>query len=345
MPNPSNATRNIPLGDTSRPGVLRTPQTRPAGISRRARTADSLREISWRLEPRDYVLAHLLHEHRYLTTAQITAIAFTSPRTCRNRLNVLRQIGFIDWFMPVRPGAGRLPVHWVPGPLSARYVALYRGERPPTPKAVREAQDALVSGGHLHHNDGTNQFFVDLLAHAREHSDTRLARWWSGRTFAGKVQNIVRPDGHGVWSEDGRQVGFLLEYDTGTEVHSVLKGKLAAYRKLTADGGPAWPVLFWLPTTAREANFHRRLNGAARGLIVATAAWDAAAGHGPAGPVWKVAGNGRRRLRLAELPCRWGEAGGYHPGPPTPEQDPLYLLRDNGDPAPADLPRTGHNRW
>ena len=96
-------------------------------------------------------------------------------------------------------------------------------------------------------------------------------------------------------------------------------------------------MLFWLPTTARETNLHRRLNGAARGLIVATAARDrrSAAGHGPAGPVWKVAGNGRRRLRLAELPCRLGQAGGYNPGPPTPEQDPLYLLRDDIDPMAA----------
>ncbi|GAA0911492.1 replication-relaxation family protein [Virgisporangium aurantiacum] len=333
MPNPSEPTRNIPLGDTSRPGVPRTPQTRPAGTPRRRRPPDSLREISWRLEPRDYVLAHLLHEHRYLTTAQITAILFTAERTCRNRLDVLRKIEFIDWFMPVRPGAGRLPVHWLPGPLSARYVALHRGERPPTAKAVREAQDALVSSGHLHHNDGTNQFFIDLFTHARSDPDTRLARWWSGRTFAGKVQNIARPDGHGVWREHDRQVGFLLEYDTGTEVHSVLTGKLAAYRKLAASGGPRWPVLFWLPTTARETNFHRRLNGAARGLIVATATRAGSAGHGPAGPMWKVAGNGRRRVRLSELPCRWGETGGYNPGPPTPEQDPLYLLRDDTDPS------------
>jgi len=62
---------------------------------------------------------------------------------------------------------------------------------------------------------------------------------------------------------------------------------------------------------------------------VATAARDAVAGHGPAGPVWRVAGNGRRRLRLAELPCQLGEPGAYHPGPPAPEQDPLYLLRDD----------------
>jgi hypothetical protein len=334
MTTPRGTTRNIPAGDISRPGVPHTPHSRPAGTPRRGGTPDSLREISWRLQPRDYVLAHLLHEHRYLTTAQISAILFSSERTCRNRLNVLRKLGFIDWFMPVRPSAGRLPVHWIPGPLSARYVALYFGERPPTAKAVREAQDALVSGGHLHHTDGVNQFFVDLLAHVRCHPEARLARWWAGRRIAAAIDHNVRPDGHGVWHEhtrgQDRQVAFFLEHDTGSEAHSVLtRGKLAAYRKLVASGGPAWPVLFWLPTTARETNFHRRLDGAARGLIVATAARDAAVGHGPAGPVWKVAGNGRRRLRLAELPCQWGEAGAYHPGPPTPEQDPLYLLRDD----------------
>lgn len=220
-------------------------------------------------------------------------------------------------------------MHWVPGPLSARYVALHHGERPPTPKAIRETQDALVSGGHLHHTDGTNQFFIDLLAYTRAHPETRLTRWWPARRITAAVDHNVRPDGHGVWTEHDRQMAWFLEYDTGSEVHSVLAGKLTAYRKLVAGGGPLWPVLFWLPTAARETNFHRRLNGVARGLIVATAARDALAGQGPAGRVWKVAGNGRRRLRLAELPCRLGQPGAYHPGPPTVEEDPLYLLRDD----------------
>ncbi|MET8149123.1 replication-relaxation family protein [Actinoplanes sp. NPDC049668] len=331
MIEPSDVTRDIPAGDISRPGVPHTSRpakARSSDTPRRSRPGDSLREISSRLEPRDYVLAHLLHEHRYLTTAQITAILFTSERTCRNRLNVLRKIGFIDWFMPVRPVRGRLPVHWVPGPLSARYVALHHGQRPPTAKAVREAQDALVAGGHLDHTDGANQFFVDLLAHARSHTGTRLMRWWPTRRIAAAVNHNVRPDGHGVWREDAHQVAFFLEYDTGSEAHAVLAGKLAAYRKVVAGGGPFWPVLFWLPTAARETNFHRRVNGSARGLIVATASRDTAAAHGPAGPVWKVAGNGRRRLRLAELPGRLGKPGPYHPGPATAEQDPLHLLSD-----------------
>src|SRR5207247_2448540 len=101
------------------------------------------------------------------TTDQIASVLFTSPRTCRNRLNVLRRIGFIDWFMPVHPRHGRLPVHWVPGRLSARYVALYHGQPAPSTRAVRDERDAYTSAatriGHLLHADGTNQFFIDLL--------------------------------------------------------------------------------------------------------------------------------------------------------------------------------------
>jgi glutamate/tyrosine decarboxylase-like PLP-dependent enzyme len=124
MTNDQRQPGNIPAGDTSRSGVGRT---RPSATPRRsptARTPSDLHEISWRLQPRDYVLAHLLAEHRFLTTDQIAAVLYTSVRTCRNRLNVLRRLGFVTWFMPVHPTRGRLPVHWVPGRLSARYVAL-----------------------------------------------------------------------------------------------------------------------------------------------------------------------------------------------------------------------------
>jgi hypothetical protein len=44
----------------------------------------------------------------------------------------------------MRPGA-RPPVHWIAGPLSARYVALATGGRPPTAKALPEAQDRIVA--------------------------------------------------------------------------------------------------------------------------------------------------------------------------------------------------------
>ena len=334
MTNPASQPRDIPTGDISRPGVARTPRTRPPVLPRRERLHDSLREISWRLETRDHVLAQLLHEHRTLTTSQITAILFASPRTCRNRLGVLRTFDFVDWFIPVRHGV-RLPAHWVPGLLSARLIALRNGDKAPTAKALREIQDRVVATPHLGHIDGTNQFFVDLIAHARQHSETRLSRWWSGARTAAALGRRVHPDGHGAWRDAGREVGFFLEFDTGSESQPVVAAKLAPYRRLRIDGGPAWPVLFWLPTAAREANLHKRLAGMAPlGVTVATASREHAAHTvpaGPAGPVWKVAGNGRRRLHLAELPSQPGQPGPYHPGPPASDHDPLHLLNDDSD--------------
>ncbi len=347
MINDQRQPRNIPPGDIPRPGVIapRTLRTSSGSrdIPRRSRPPDDLLAISWHLEPRDYVIAHLLAEHRFLTTDQIAAILFTSPRTCRNRLNVLRQLAFIDWFMPVHPAHGRLPVHWVPGRLSARYVALYHGRPAPSSRAVRDERDTHPSTatrlGHLMHADGTNQFFIDLLAHARTHPQARLARWWSAARIFAKVNHNTRPDGHGVWRDGDRQVAFFLEHDTGTESHPARAAKLVGYRTLR-DKGMAWPVLFWLPTTTIETHLHRHLADHAdgtRGIVVATAARDHAAQHGgPAGPVWRMVGNGRRRLRLAELPGPVGPTGlAYHPGPPQPQEDPLYLLRDDTDPAPA----------
>jgi hypothetical protein len=332
MINEASEPRNIPPGDFSRPGVPRTPHTRPVTIPLRARTThESLREVAFRLESRDFVLAHLLDEHRTLTTAQITAALFQSQRTCRNRLGVLRKLHFVDWFIPVRHGQ-RLPAQWVPGLLSARLVALSRQEKAPTAKALREIQDQMVATSHLGHINATNQFFIDLLAHSRHHHDTRLTRWWSGAHTAAALGRRVYPDGHGVWRDGQREVGFFLELDTGTEALKVVAAKLAPYRRLRLDGGPSWPVVFWLPSVAREANLHKRLTGMAPlGVTVATASPEQAAEAGPTAAVWKVAGNGRRRLALAELPSHPGQPGPYHPGPPTVEQDPLYRLLADAD--------------
>ena len=94
-------------------------------------------------------------------------------------------------------------------------------------------------------------------------------------------------------------------------------------------------MLFWLPTATVENNLHQHLAGGSRGVTVATAARDHAAVHGgPAGPVWKVVSNGRRRLRLADLPGPVGPGSAYHPGPPQPDEDPLFLLRDDAQPTP-----------
>jgi hypothetical protein len=322
MTGAANQPRNIPEGDISRPGAGHS-----GTASRRTRSspAPSLASISPRLEPRDYVLAHLLHQHRTLTTDQITAMLFTAARTCRNRLNVLRRLGWIDWFQPIRPGA-RLPVHWIAGPLSARYVALATGGRPPTAKVLRETQDRIVAAtAHLAHTVGTNQFFVDLIAASRAGSG-RLTRWWAGPAIAAATGRRVHPDGHGVWQEPNAAAAWFLEFDTGSESLPTVAAKLPPYRRLREAGGPDWPVLILLPGPARETHLHQQLSRAGRiGVTVATAT-HASAHRDPTGPIWRLVGNGRRRYRLTDLPADLGQSGALRPGPPTPEQDPLYLL-------------------
>lgn len=353
---PARLPRQSPQGDTSHPGdrppsdpgsrrssipIRRPgpPAPRPARRSGPGHRLDLL-DTTGRLQPRDQVLAQLLDEHQTLTSTQISAILFRTRATATNRLYVLRQIGWVDRFTPIRP-TGRLDTHWVLGPLGAHWAAHHDARTPPTTKAARERREAIAASSHLQHTDGANNVFVALLAHARTHPGTRLARWWSPARSAAATGRRVHPDGHGVWEEPdpptGRisQVGFWLEYDTGTETLGRLIAKCDPYRRLRRDGGPDYPLLIWLPNPTREANLHRKLNGEAAylGLTLATTTPAAADAHPDqiTGPIWKIAGNGRKRQRLTELPCRPGKAGPYHPGPPTPTDDPLHLLRAGVD--------------
>jgi Replication-relaxation len=275
----------------------------------------SLLRLAARLQPRDYALALLLDDHRVLTTNQITAALFTSPRTCTNRLNTLRRLGFIDRFTTSRHGTC-----WVPGLLSARYAALHRGDNPPTAAAVRQAQDATLASPVLAHTLGTNQFFIDLIAHSRNHPGTRLIRWWPARRAAAAVSQRIHPDGYGIWSTADRTVSFWLEYDTGTEPLTRLIAKLGAYARLADAGGPAYPVLFSLPSTRREANLHKRLPP---DTLAASTSRDLR--HHPAGRAWQTA-CGQERLALAELPLPHAPPGPFHPPPTRPPDRPISCL-------------------
>jgi hypothetical protein len=117
---------------------------------------------------------------------------------------------------------------------------------------------------------------------------------------------VVRPDGHGVWIDGGHAVPFWLETDLGTETLSRVVGKLTGYAALPPSR--AYPVLFWLPTAAREANLHAQLAriGVPDAVTVATAAADHAAGTGgPAGPVWRMPGQ-PKRVAPADLTASGG---------------------------------------
>ena len=274
--------------------------TRPAARLRRVgvpEVADEMRRIM----PRDRWLLGLLDEHQTLTTEQVTAIAFPTVRKARRRLLLLNQRGVLDRFRHgVRPGSQSW--RWTLGPLGAAIVAAGRGDPMPRPAAVRARTDRLSTSPQLRHLLGVNQVFCALAAHARHHPGAELARWWPERRAAQACGNLVHPDGHGVWVEDDRRVPFWLEFDLGTEVLSRVADKVTGYARL-APTDLGYPVLFWLPTTAREDHLHHLLTrtAAAERVTVATAATDHAGEASPAARVWRLAGL-TGRVRLADIP-------------------------------------------
>ncbi|MGH3738085.1 MAG: replication-relaxation family protein [Micromonosporaceae bacterium] len=258
--------------------------------------ADELR----RLTARDRWLLDLLDEHQVLSTEQITALAFDTAHTARIRLARLHQRRVLARFRDcVRPGSQTW--RWCLGPLGAAYVAARDGDSTPRPSAVAARAARLATNPQLGHLLGVNQFFVDLAAHTRSHPNAKLSVWWSERTAARRVTGqLARPDGHGVWTDNGRQVSFWLEYDSGSEPMRRVIGKLDGYHRLHRATGIGHPVLFWLHSRGREDSLHTHASGhpAAHDLIIATATRDS--DPHPAGPVWLRFGH-TERLRLADL--------------------------------------------
>ncbi|TWG14531.1 protein involved in plasmid replication-relaxation [Actinoplanes teichomyceticus] len=251
-----------------------------------------------RLTPRDRLLLDLLDQHKTFTTEQIHTLAFTSLARTRIRLGQLYTREILDRFRHYqRPGSQSW--RWTLGPIGAAILAAGRGATLPRPAAVRDATARIAMSPTLAHLVTTNGFFVALSAHARTDPAARLTRWWNEARCREAVGTVVRPDGHGVWHDDGRAVPFWLEADLGTETLSRVAGKLTGYAALPP--ARAYPVLFWLPNGAREVNVHAYLtrSGVPDGVTVATAAADNAP-DGPAGPVWRVAGRGGR-VTLADL--------------------------------------------
>jgi hypothetical protein len=104
-------------------------------------------------------------------------------------------------------------------------------------------------------------------------------------------------------------VDFFLEYDLATEPLGRLRGKLAGYQELADATEIATPVLFWLPTSGREASVRQALattvGWSQARLPVATAS--AALGPSPAEQAWLLLGQPWPRRRLIELadPAAW----------------------------------------
>lgn len=253
-------------------------------------------EAAGRLTERDRYLCRLLLDHQVLTTEQIRSVGFVSQRRTRLRLAQLRQLRVLDRFQPLAR-IGSAQQHWILDTLGALVLAAEKGIDPSELAWRRDKAIALATNAQLGHLVGTNGFFCGLLATARHQPGSDLVLWWSARRCAGAWGTFVRPDGYGVWTQAGRKVAFLLEYDNGTETTARLAEKLNRYHRLFTGTGQRIPVLFAFPGPGRETEARRAL----RHPDVPVATASLAPGQSPADAVWLPAGSGQPRLALIDL--------------------------------------------
>lgn len=304
--------------------------------------------LAARLTPRDRWIIRLLHEHRVLTSSQITALAFPSFRSGRQRLRELYQWSVVNRFQPfITPGTA--PMHYVLGPAGATVLAAEHG-LDVTDLGYRHDR-ALAISHHLRlaHLVGVNDWFTALIARARHHPGETVAAWWSETRCARYFGDLVTPDAYGRWATRGREIEFFLEFDFGTEALPVLAAKLTGYARLAAATAITTPVLIWLQTSQRETAARRLLTRAHRDLDdpalvpVATAAADQLNPQqthpSPADPVWlplttSSGPTGEHtpvRRGLHELSDAW-------PHLPTPTTSQANLDRADQSPSRAMLP-------
>ncbi|MER5338449.1 replication-relaxation family protein [Micromonospora sp. NPDC002717] len=267
------------------------PQSRSAGLL----------AIYPHITSRDRLLLQLLDDHHVLTTDQIHRILFHARRTCQIRLGELAALDLLDRFRFARDGGGSQPWHWTLGHNGHRFQAAAHQRPEPTLRTSRQTVQRLSANPHLTHLLTTNEFFVQLTAHARHHPAARLDRWWS-ESLTTKQYRTITADGHGLWSVDDTTVGFFLEADTGTEPLGRVVAKLDRYAQLIRRGGPRYPVLFWLGSHHREEHLHQLLHSRRGDVPVATATHTS----DPAEAVWLPVG-ATGRVRLAELPSDHGQ--------------------------------------
>lgn len=221
--------------------------------------SDRLAELVRHVTDRDRYLAELVHEHRVLTTGQLTEVAFDNVYTANHRLTTLVRLRVLARARPRAP-RGSAPYHYVLDAAGAYLLAAARDVDVAQLGWRRDRALALTSSPRLAHLVGANGVFTGLLGYARRHPGARLEEWLSEPRAAAATDNLVRPDGYGRWRQDGRSVAFYLEYDTGSEPLTRLQAKLADYAELAVATGQQVLVAFHLHSARREQEVQQRLH-------------------------------------------------------------------------------------
>jgi hypothetical protein len=276
---------------------------------------DPVLRVQSQLTARDMTLLGWLADHGLLTSFQIAHALYPSTNFAQRRLRKLIALRVVDRFRPQKPDGGSYPYHYVLAQLGVEVVASQRGEELPRTNQAKLRRRHLTNRANLPHLLGVNEFFIQLAGHARTHPNCRLERWWPASrcqqmgAFADPDDELqakvyrahIRPDGHGIWADDGRVVPFFVEYDTGTEPLWKLVDKLDGYADLARVTSKVWPVLFTLHSSVRERHLHRELTEARVRYPVATTARDDPVGLSPAEAAWWLHRHEGALVRLVDL--------------------------------------------
>ncbi|MFD7706987.1 replication-relaxation family protein [Streptomyces sp. NPDC059786] len=275
-----------------------TTRTRPA------RHAD-VATLTRRLTDRDLWLAHLVHEHRVLTTHQVARLAYPSLRSAQRRLRDLHQHAVLDSFRPLT-ASGSAPEHYTLGPAGAALLAAHAG-LDAAALGWRPTHTARIAySPSLGHDLGVNELLTHLAAHARTTPEAGLPLWLSERSAARRWGDFIRPDAYAHYRDGDLLLPFFLEYDTGSQPLPRVEAKLTGYAAFLTATSTRPALLIHTRTASRDQALRRQLATAARelDLHVATSSTDYTTTD-PWGPWWAPLEPAARRTTLAGLATQW----------------------------------------
>ncbi|MVU77129.1 hypothetical protein GPX89_07690 [Nocardia sp. ET3-3] len=309
--------------------------TSPALARQHARLAVCLTE-------RDRWILRMCHEHRVLTTHQLTALGFGTGSAARRRLKRLRCEGVLDSFRPLLV-VGSAPAHWVLAPAGAAVLAAEAGIEIRELGYRPDRALGIAHSLHLAHTLGVNDWFTALACDPA----TSLLAWWSQYRCHALWGDLARPDGYGRFTSAATTLDFFLEFDLGTMTLSTVTAKLTGYAELARTSAVITPILLWTPTLAREEAMRKQVRHNRTGLAdpdlvpVATAAAELASHHRTASPaerLWlPLESTGGQRVTLAQLAAAWPHRTPVPATVPVPPTSRHAILT----PPPPRPPETG----
>lgn len=260
-----------------------------------------------RLSPEAHKLLDLIGHHPFLPLGATAQVLGWPQKRARNRLRHLVDLGLARLVetgeVEAIEGALKLAELTRAG---LRLVAFWR--ELPLAQAVRD--EGLAGGGptepvgnrrqlvaNLRHTLGVDAIFVAMIASARRQGGA-LRDWVNAAACA---RGRVRPDGYGLYYQNGRYHGFFLEYDRGTMGERALRAKFTAYydyrdtARYRRDYAGFPTILVVAADNSAEERIARsaRIVGIGRPAplsLLLTTSWrleDPRNSLGPLGPIWR----------------------------------------------------------